>query len=401
MKKEIFRPRGQPPLPQLAASVYAALPAPAGPAALIMCDPFPAEEAATSTIFRCKFPGCLRSYGSTDAARKHARKTHPDWLKLADAAAAKRVRGGPSTKSSFYCAREEAPLLPPSSAMPNGGLLRLDSALERLDGEGACGGEGEAAWGAISGGADAASAADPPAGSLAATAAFGDAAAPPSSAPGLPSSLPSLFSLGDGVGWGAGAPAWAWPEPLPPLLGGVGNDSPGGWDALPADRVADSLSLPVSPAPADSSAITDAASAALAVSAASATASLLGALQGSLLLDGTRQPPPLLWSLLAAGAARTFASEQAPPSPLSSSLPHSAPSCSPILAPPPLPFPRAGRPRPRLRGARRPCRRKPLPDASMTGPRPVPNTSNAPPLTRPSGAQGSRRRRPGASGGAL
>ncbi|EOD38867.1 hypothetical protein EMIHUDRAFT_223971 [Emiliania huxleyi CCMP1516] len=179
-----------------------------------MCDPFPAEEAATSTIFRCKFPGCLRSYGSTDAARKHARKTHPDWLKLADAAAAKRVRGGPSTKSSFYCAREEAPLLSPSSAVPNGGLLRLDSALERLGG------------------------------SLAATAAFGDAAAPPSSAPGLPSSLPSLFSLGDGVGWGAGAPAWAWPEPLPPLLGGVGSDSPGGWDALPADRVADSLSLP-------------------------------------------------------------------------------------------------------------------------------------------------------------
>ena len=110
-----------------------------------MCDPFPAEEAATGTIFRCKFPGCLRSYGSTDAARKHARKTHPDWLKLADAAAAKRVRGGPSTKSSFYCAREEAPLLSPSSAVPNGGLLRLDSALERLGGEGACGGEGEAA----------------------------------------------------------------------------------------------------------------------------------------------------------------------------------------------------------------------------------------------------------------
>jgi len=216
-------------------------PPPADPAAL-MCDPFPSEEAATSTIFRCKFPGCLRSYWSTEAARKHARFTHPDWLKLLDAAAKLpraegrgRPRSAYCAKASAYCAREEASLLSPSSAVPKGGLLRLDfdSALfERLDGEGACGGEGEAAWGASSGGA--ASAADPPAGSLAATASFGGVRSPPSGSASVYS-----MRIGD-VDWSCDGPELAFAPPPPPAPPPLPRHDEGGPRPTPG-----SLSVPM------------------------------------------------------------------------------------------------------------------------------------------------------------
>ena len=37
------------------------------------------------STFRCLFPGCNKLYNSPDAARKHARNSHPEWVALHDA----------------------------------------------------------------------------------------------------------------------------------------------------------------------------------------------------------------------------------------------------------------------------------------------------------------------------
>ena len=39
-----------------------------------------AADATTGQVFECRYPGCLRHYGSTDAVRKHARKQHREWV---------------------------------------------------------------------------------------------------------------------------------------------------------------------------------------------------------------------------------------------------------------------------------------------------------------------------------
>ena len=39
-----------------------------------------ASDATPGQVFECRYPGCLRHYGSTDAVRKHARKQHREWV---------------------------------------------------------------------------------------------------------------------------------------------------------------------------------------------------------------------------------------------------------------------------------------------------------------------------------
>lgn len=58
------------------------------------------------TRYRCGFPGCNKRYASTDGVRKHARKTHLDWLKSVDLSAGSRDRHLES-KPSTYCHKEE------------------------------------------------------------------------------------------------------------------------------------------------------------------------------------------------------------------------------------------------------------------------------------------------------
>ena len=42
------------------------------------------QQQQNKTTFVCRYFGCGKSYATSDAARKHARKNHPEWLKLVE-----------------------------------------------------------------------------------------------------------------------------------------------------------------------------------------------------------------------------------------------------------------------------------------------------------------------------
>lgn len=57
----------------------------------------------TEHVYCCKFPGCSRSYVSSDGVRKHCRKHHPQWLAQLDEVA-KEERT--PYRSELYCTKQ-------------------------------------------------------------------------------------------------------------------------------------------------------------------------------------------------------------------------------------------------------------------------------------------------------
>lgn len=58
--------------------------------------------------YRCGYPGCIKRYASTDGVRKHARKTHTQWLRDVDEQSALRDHKLYGNKPSTYCVMEAA-----------------------------------------------------------------------------------------------------------------------------------------------------------------------------------------------------------------------------------------------------------------------------------------------------
>ena len=58
-----------------------------------------------STRYKCGFPGCTKRYASTDGVRKHARKSHTQWLAAVDEQSVLRDKQL-SNKPSTYCIEE-------------------------------------------------------------------------------------------------------------------------------------------------------------------------------------------------------------------------------------------------------------------------------------------------------
>jgi len=74
-----------------------------------------------TTRFRCGFPGCRKTYASTDGVRKHARKTHAQWLRDVDERSMHRDHKVYGNKPSTYCIREqEAESSQPEACLVNG-----------------------------------------------------------------------------------------------------------------------------------------------------------------------------------------------------------------------------------------------------------------------------------------
>lgn len=63
-----------------------------------------AGQAKTEHVFCCKFPGCVRTYVSSDGVRKHCRKHHPQWLAELDELA---KEGRTTHRSELYCTKQK------------------------------------------------------------------------------------------------------------------------------------------------------------------------------------------------------------------------------------------------------------------------------------------------------
>jgi len=66
----------------------------------------PKCSSSPSPKFRCGYPGCSKRYASTDGVRKHARKTHTQWLRDVDEQSALRDHKLYGNKPSTYCIME-------------------------------------------------------------------------------------------------------------------------------------------------------------------------------------------------------------------------------------------------------------------------------------------------------
>jgi len=78
----------------------------------------PDASAACTPRYRCGFPGCNKRYASTDGVRKHARKTHTQWLKEVDEQSSLRDHKLYGNKPSTYCTMET-----PEGALPSGAAV--------------------------------------------------------------------------------------------------------------------------------------------------------------------------------------------------------------------------------------------------------------------------------------
>merc|ERR1712137_221079 len=64
------------------------------------------KPATPTPRYRCGFPGCSKRYASTDGVRKHARKSHTQWLRDVDEQSSSRDQKIYGSKPSTYCVME-------------------------------------------------------------------------------------------------------------------------------------------------------------------------------------------------------------------------------------------------------------------------------------------------------
>lgn len=86
------------------------------PESVLDLDANPQDE---GRVFCCRFPGCGKSYASTDGVRKHCRKQHSQWLHDLDEAAKGSHTG--TLKSELYCLirpADDAERMPRKRARP-------------------------------------------------------------------------------------------------------------------------------------------------------------------------------------------------------------------------------------------------------------------------------------------
>jgi hypothetical protein len=72
--------------------------------------------------FRCRFPGCEKTYASRDAVRKHGRINHLQWLRSCEfehSAAGQRIAAG----AAAGAASPRAPVSPPATEHVYAGVI--------------------------------------------------------------------------------------------------------------------------------------------------------------------------------------------------------------------------------------------------------------------------------------